>query len=82
MATVYPCTTPPEEMMFLRRAWRKGTNEYEVIGRGGKRRYRVLVVRGVPRCECPSGRRERVCYHAGIVLKRLEREGPQLEVLS
>ena len=67
--------SPLEMQDGRRRAWKIMPTVYEVISRSARRRYQVVVVDGLPRCECPAGSHGRSCWHAALTLARLQREG-------
>lgn len=67
--------SPVEMLDGRRRPWRKiAPDLFEVISRDGKRRYRIQLAGGMPLCNCPAAQHARPCWHASLVLKRLERE--------
>lgn len=69
----FPKSVPPAEMLRHRRAWRLAENLFRVFGRQGNE-YLIPVVDGCPRCPCERGRRMRECFHALLVMLRLQRE--------
>ena len=75
-AATYAKSVKPVEMLDgRRRAWRIGPDEFRVIGRDPIDRYVVKVTEGgVPCCPCPAGSRGNPCWHAALVLARLQRE--------
>src|SRR5262245_38135546 len=78
VARVYDSRTPAAEMLAgRRRAWKTGPSTYRVLGRRG-RPYAIQVVGGVPLCSCTAGTYGGVCWHATLVMARLEREGRDL----
>lgn len=78
MAKVYERRIKPVEMLDGRRhAWKVGEDLYEVISRDAGERYRVEVKGGMPLCECTAAKFGRPCWHAALVLARLEREAPR-----
>lgn len=72
-----PGTSASEMLDGRRRAWKTGENTYRVLGRDGTR-YRVEVVGGLPSCSCTAARYGAVCWHATLVMARVEREGRAL----
>jgi hypothetical protein len=78
VARVYDPRTPAAEMLAgKRRAWKTGPNTYRVLGRSG-RPYAVEVVGGLPLCSCTAAVYHGVCWHATLVMARIEREGREL----
>lgn len=64
------------------RAWRIGPDTFKVYGRAADQ-YEVKVYNGIPLCPCEAGIRGRACWHAALVLARLEREaGGRDEVVA
>lgn len=65
--------SPVEMQDGRRRCWKIGPAEYKVFGRSADP-YRIEVRNGVPFCPCDAGIRGRACWHAALVLARLQRE--------
>ena len=79
MLQVYDRRVPPVQMMDGRRhVWKLAPGLFKVYGRGGVT-YEIPVEGGVPHCPCEAGSRGRKCWHAALVLARLEREAPRPE---
>jgi hypothetical protein len=78
VARVYDSRTSAADMLAgKRRAWKTGPNTYRVLGRSG-RPYAVEVVGGLPLCSCPAATYHGLCWHATLVMARIEREGGEL----
>jgi hypothetical protein len=74
---VYERSVSPIEMQDgRRRAWAVPgkPGHFEVIARDGGERYQVEVVKGLPLCDCTAAKYGRPCWHASLVLARVERE--------
>lgn len=69
-----PQVGPLEMQDGRRRAWKVMPSVYEVVSRKADRRYQVVVVDGLPCCECPAGSHGHPCWHAALVLARILRE--------
>lgn len=75
MSIAYAKSVSPIDMQDgRRRAWKVGTDQFEVISRDTSERYRVDVVGGMPLCTCTAAHYSRACWHASLVLARIERE--------
>lgn len=75
MSIAYDKSVSPVDMQDgRRRAWRTGPNTFEVIARSSEKRYQVEVVGGLPLCNCTAAQYRQPCWHAALVLARLERE--------
>jgi hypothetical protein len=76
MATALPRGLTVEQKANRRKAWRVNGNLYlyEVVASCGGWRYRIPVIGGVPICPCHAGQHRRKCFHAVVVLRRLQRE--------
>lgn len=76
MSIAYEKKVSPTAMLNgRRRAWRVEPNRFEVISRDSTERYSVEVLGGMPICNCTAAHFGRHCWHAALVLARLEREG-------
>ena len=71
-----PSVSPIDMQDGRRRAWAVPDQPgvFEVISRDAEKRYRVEVVNGIPLCECPAAQHGRACWHASLVLARVERK--------
>jgi len=75
MSIAYAKSASPTDMQDgRRRAWRTGPSSFEVISRDAETRYQVEIVGGMPICTCTAAQYRRPCWHASLVLARLERE--------
>ncbi len=70
-------STPADEMLTHRRAWRIDDSHFKVWSRAADHRYEVeLEPDGDLACTCPAGAYgEPTCWHRGAVARRLLREG-------
>ncbi len=70
-------STPADEMLTHRRAWRLDDSHFKVWSRDADREYKVrLESAGELVCTCPAGLYgEPTCWHRGAVARRLLREG-------
>lgn len=75
MSIAYAASVSPIDMQDgRRRAWKVGPDTFEVISRGTETRYRVQVAGGMPLCSCTAAKFGRPCWHASLVLDRVQRE--------
>lgn len=75
MSIAYEKKVSPTDMQDgRRRAWKVTPDRFEVVSRDSTERYSVEVLGGMPICNCTAARFGRPCWHAALVLARLERE--------